>query len=352
MREVYTQLKSLPGGLGLEKCSRVFESCGYLTLSSLKYLHPGDIDAFFPSPEKLLLAEKRIVESEIKGIVNPESRRTPLRPLELSQRLNSHSDTWQSYYASSSSSYQTAPSHQSLPLNILPTTAAACNTVEGSIAGGHEIKPLDRKRDEMKENLLVLHVQITSASGQLQKLKPEQQEFTSLAAIWGRICNRCHRSGHTKTTCKSSPCESINNCKIREKHPEIENKISSLQAELKELQKQHKKQTSELENFMAAREKSKSSFFSVMCNCLRLQNLPKYTDRLRLDKDLLVLQHALRNQVAQWKPEEGNWRLPMIIEQYHHAKVASYLPVQNYFVDGAMIQHQAGLNPTGGYPFS
>ena len=171
-------------------------------LRLLKYLRPGDIDAFFPSPEKLLLAEKRILESEIKGIVDPESRRTPLRPLELSQRFNSHSDTWQSYYASSSYQLQTVPSHQSLQPNILPTTTAACNTAEGSITGGQEIKPLDRKRDEMKENVLVLHVQITSASGQLQKLKAEQQEFTSLAAIRGRICNRCYRSGHTKTTCK------------------------------------------------------------------------------------------------------------------------------------------------------
>ena len=51
------------------------------TLESLKYLRPGDIDAFFPSPEKLLLAEKRILESEIKAIVDPKSKRPPLRPL-------------------------------------------------------------------------------------------------------------------------------------------------------------------------------------------------------------------------------------------------------------------------------
>ena len=42
--------------------------------------------------------------------------------------------------------------------NILPTTTAACNTAERSIAGGQKIKPLDRKRDEMKENLLVLRL--------------------------------------------------------------------------------------------------------------------------------------------------------------------------------------------------
>ena len=58
-----------------------------------------------------------------------------------------------------------------------------------------------------------------------------------------------------------------------------------------------------------------------MRNRLR-ENLPKYTDRLRLDKDLLVLQRAPRNQVPQWKPEEGDRQLPMVIEQYHHAKVA------------------------------
>ena len=83
-------------------------------------------------------------------------------------------------------------------------------------------------------------------------------------------------------------------------------KISSLQAELKELQKQHEKQRSELERFVATRENSKSIFFSVMRNRLRLENLPKYSDRLKLDKDLLVLQRALRNEVPKWDPEEGD----------------------------------------------
>lgn len=126
-------------------------------LSSLKRLRPGDIDAFFPSSEKLLLAEKHVLESEIKGMIDPESRIISLWAQELSQRFNSYSDTWEKYCASSSS-YQTAPWNQSLPPNILPTTTAACNTAERSIAGGQEIKPLDRKRDEMKENLLLLHL--------------------------------------------------------------------------------------------------------------------------------------------------------------------------------------------------
>ena len=201
----------------------------------------------------------------------------------------------------------------------------------------------------MKENLVVLEVQITGASGELQKLKAQQEELTPLAAIRGWICNRCHQSGHTKTTCKSRPCESSYNCKIREKHPEIKTNISSLQAELKELQKQHEKKRSELESFMAAREKSKSSFFSVMRYRLRLQNLSKYTDRLKLDKDLhvLVLQRALQNEVPKWKPEEGDWQLPVIIEQYHHVEVAAYLPAQRYSVHSPFVQHQPGSNLAG-----
>ena len=72
MSEVHNCFKNLPGGLHLERCSQQFESRGFRTLGSLKYLRPGDIDAFFPSPEKLLLAEKRILESEIKAIVGTD----------------------------------------------------------------------------------------------------------------------------------------------------------------------------------------------------------------------------------------------------------------------------------------
>ena len=51
MSEIYKWLKNLPGDLKLEKCSKEFESRGFHTLESLRYLRSGDIDAFFPSPE-------------------------------------------------------------------------------------------------------------------------------------------------------------------------------------------------------------------------------------------------------------------------------------------------------------
>ena len=143
MSKVYKWLKNLPGDLNLEKCSKEFESHGFHTLESLKYLRPGDIDAFFLSLDKLLLAEKCILESEIKAIVDPESKRTPLRPLELSRRFNSFSEM--NCYAASSYDSQMSPSNLSPLLDILPPTITTtpCNTMESSIAGGQENKPLD-----------------------------------------------------------------------------------------------------------------------------------------------------------------------------------------------------------------
>ena len=96
------------------------------TLGLQKYFHPGDIHAFFPSLEKLLLAEKHILESEIKATVNPESKTTLLRPLELSQRFNSFSG--KNCYAPSSYDSQMSPSNLFPLLDISPpTTATTCS---------------------------------------------------------------------------------------------------------------------------------------------------------------------------------------------------------------------------------
>jgi len=34
------------------------------------------------------------------------------------------------------------------------------------------------------------------------------------------------------------------------------------------------------------------------------------------------------NEVPKWDPEEGNWQLLIIIDKFHHAKVAPYLAVK------------------------
>ena len=50
-----------------------------------------------------------------------------------------------------------------------------------------------------QENILVLQGQITSASGEFQQLKAQQEGYITSAVNRGHICNGCHQSGHTKT---------------------------------------------------------------------------------------------------------------------------------------------------------
>ena len=52
---------------------------------------------------------------------------------------------------------------------------------------------------------------------------------------------------------------------------------------------------------------------------LRKQNPAKYVDRSALDRDLMILQQALKNKVP--LEETYNWRLPNVIEEYKHGIV-------------------------------
>ena len=57
--EVFLWLRSISNGLGLERLAEEFESRGFRKTSSLKYIRSSDLDVLFPSPHKLLLAEKK-----------------------------------------------------------------------------------------------------------------------------------------------------------------------------------------------------------------------------------------------------------------------------------------------------
>ena len=60
--EVYQWLKSISIGLDLEASAKEFEVRVFSTQQSLKHLKKEVLDAFFPSLQKLLLAEKRILQ--------------------------------------------------------------------------------------------------------------------------------------------------------------------------------------------------------------------------------------------------------------------------------------------------
>ena len=86
-----------------------------------------------------------------------------------------------------------------------------------------------------------------------------------------------------------------------------------------------------------------------------IEDLPKYSDCLKLDKHLLVLQPAYYKmiKVLKWDPEEGNWQPLIIIEQFQHAKVDPLFDSEKIlWWQPFTVQHHAGLNQTGASSFS
>ena len=208
--------------------------------------------------------------------------------------------------------------NEPLPLKHLSFTpdAARPTATTGNCA---EKSPLDFQQQEIEENVQILKVQVASSKEELEKLNCESRHFQSLSEIRGRLCNNCHCCGHTKVKCSKAPCTDINACKIQEKHPEHKAKISQLQREIiiRSLENKAQEEEAHLKGFTAARERAKSSFFYVMRPRLKKQNQVKYSNRSRLDRDLIILQRAIK-KVPDWSEGE-DWRLPLIIEQYENS---------------------------------
>ena len=128
----------------------------------------------------------------------------------------------------------------------------------------------------------------------------------TLASLRGRVCNNCHATGHTKTTCRNPPCSDIDSCKLKDKHPEHKMKVNELQRDIKLLENQAAEEEANIKILASARERAKTSFFGLMQPRLKGQNLLKYGSgkRTHLDPDLLILQRALNNKVPDWGESE------------------------------------------------
>lgn len=87
-----------------------------------------------------------------------------------------------------------------------------------------------------------------------------------------KVCVICHASGHNRAKYNKSPCDDVNFCKLKDKHPELSTDIRTLQCYLKELQQKCAKANSEYDVFNASRQRAKSSFFTIMDLRLRKQN--------------------------------------------------------------------------------
>ena len=87
--EVYHWLKSLSPGMKLERLSVQFESRGFRPRRSLAYVKSEDLDSFFQSPDKLLLAERHVLEAELS--IKTESGRLEAKRLNMTKKTSSAS---------------------------------------------------------------------------------------------------------------------------------------------------------------------------------------------------------------------------------------------------------------------
>jgi len=151
--EVYHWLKSLSPGMKVERLSVQFESRGFRSRRSLAYVKSEDLDSFFPSPNKLLLAERRVLEAELNSIKTESGRQLNLKHLEP-KRLNVTSRT-------SSAPQQRSPE---AAINVIFQASATTSNQSPRMIQS----PLDRRAAELSENLKLLEVQVESAKSHLQ----------------------------------------------------------------------------------------------------------------------------------------------------------------------------------------
>lgn len=85
----------------------------------------------------------------------------------------------------------------------------------------------------------------------------------------------------------------------RDKHLELKEKISGLQKEIRQLQQEHSDAESKLKPSCESCKKASTLFFAVMYPRLKARNLIKYSDRVSLHRDLLVLRKALNGKIPE-----------------------------------------------------
>ena len=88
-------------------------------------------------------------------------------------------------------------------------------------------------KTELAENFQLKKVLLSSAEEELRKATRENDALNLLSAIRSRFCGNCHKSGHTRPRCTSPPCPSHDACGLKDKHPELKEKISEVQKEIK-----------------------------------------------------------------------------------------------------------------------
>ena len=106
---VFLWLKSLSPSMKLEWLLPEFETRGFRSRRSLAYVQTEDLDSFFPSPTKLLLAERCILEAEHNKIKAENNGQSTQREPKRLNVLPSASTTEELMRATSQSTYLRRP---------------------------------------------------------------------------------------------------------------------------------------------------------------------------------------------------------------------------------------------------
>ena len=143
--EVYSWLSSISNGLNLQRLAPEFERRGFRSKHSLKYMNENDLEIIINSPDKLLLAERRILEKELQELKKPS-----LQPKEL-------------FPPSSPGPLQFVSGNSTLLVG--PSSSVSVQSIEGPATEGKSREKttdhssyLERKSAELTENLSLLQV--------------------------------------------------------------------------------------------------------------------------------------------------------------------------------------------------
>ena len=159
--EVYMWLKSLSSGMKLERPSLQFESRGFRLRRPLAHVKSEDLDSFFPSPDKLLLAEKRVLEAELNNIKTETGQPNHLEPTRLNM-----TPSLSSVEKSVNKTSQQQSSEAAINFGFDASPEVSATTSNQSTQAVQS--PLNRRAIELSENLKLLEVQVKSAKGHLQ----------------------------------------------------------------------------------------------------------------------------------------------------------------------------------------
>ena len=306
--EVYTWLSSISHGLNLERLAPEFERRGFQRMHSLKYIGQNDLEVIINSPDKLLLAERRILEKELEEIKKPSLQPKELFPSPYTGSLQVVSPINSPVPVSTTRS--SPASSSSVPVSGTMNQQSAVNE-----SNEQSTTYLAKKSGELTENLSIIQTQIKSATDQLEIVRSQYEQASGKAnGRRGKLCTRCHQPDHYRARCSNPACMDMNNCGASEKHPESKNEIAELQKLIKDLQKKEAKASEELQSFKLAKERSVNSFFAVMRPRLRRQNEGRYVDRFSLDKDLILLKKIFNNKIP--VDTSRDWEMPFLIERY------------------------------------